>query len=75
MVMKRGDKISFGDHVNRERIFSDYVERRGGDSLATRLGEEEIEKWPFSGQGEGEEVMRKSCSGLMERRRSEEKVS
>jgi hypothetical protein len=33
-VMKR----SFGDHVNQERIFGDYVDRRDGDSLTTKFG-------------------------------------
>jgi hypothetical protein len=47
MVRKGGDERSFGNHVNRERIFSDYVGRRGGDSLTTRFGEEVMEKQPF----------------------------
>jgi hypothetical protein len=50
MVRKRGDKRSSGDHVNRERISSDYVGQGGCDSLTIRFGEEVREKWPFSGQ-------------------------
>jgi hypothetical protein len=30
-LRKIGDGRSFGDHVNRERNFSDYVERREGN--------------------------------------------
>jgi hypothetical protein len=35
-LRKRGDERSFGDHVNRERNFSDYVERREGNSSEKR---------------------------------------
>jgi hypothetical protein len=58
VVRKRGDKRSFGDHVNQKRIFSDYEDRNGGDSLTTRFGEKEIETRPFSGPAEGEGVMK-----------------
>jgi hypothetical protein len=55
MVRRRGDERSFGDHVNRERIFSDYVDR-GGDSLTTRFREGVIENGPYQGQVVGERV-------------------
>lgn len=48
-VRKTGDKCS-GDHVNWERIFSDYMEQGGGDSLTSIFGEEVKDKWPFAGQ-------------------------
>jgi hypothetical protein len=44
VVRKGGDERSFGDHVLWKMISSDYVERRGGDSLNTRFEEEVIEK-------------------------------
>jgi hypothetical protein len=56
-LRKRGDERHFGDHVNRKRIFSDYVERRGGDSLTMKFGEEVTEKQTITGPGE-EEVMK-----------------
>jgi hypothetical protein len=50
MKRRRGDEQSFGDRVNRKRIFSDYVDRRGGDVFTTRSGEEVTENGPFQGQ-------------------------
>jgi hypothetical protein len=47
VVRKGSDERNFGDYVNRERIFSDYMERRGGDSLTMRFGEEVMEKQLF----------------------------
>jgi hypothetical protein len=38
-VVRKG---GFGDHVNRKRIFSDYVGRRAGDYFTTIL---EKRKW------------------------------
>jgi hypothetical protein len=46
-MRKGGDLRSFGDQVNQERIFSDYMERRGGDSLTARFKEEVMEKQPL----------------------------
>jgi hypothetical protein len=46
-VEKKGDDKSSGDHVNQDSIFSDYMERRGGDSLTTRFREEMVKKQPF----------------------------
>jgi hypothetical protein len=34
------DEKSFGYNVNRERIFNNYADLRGGDSLTTMFGEE-----------------------------------
>jgi hypothetical protein len=48
VVSKGGDEI-FGDHVRHEMISCDYVERRRGDSLTTRFGEEVMEKQSFCG--------------------------
>jgi hypothetical protein len=47
VVRKGGDEGSFGEHVFRKRIFSDYVESRAGDYLTTMFGEEEMDKQPF----------------------------
>jgi hypothetical protein len=47
MVRKGGDERSFGDCVRQEMISSDYVERRGGDSLTMRFRLEVIQKQPF----------------------------
>jgi hypothetical protein len=69
--------------VNRERIFSDFVESRGGDSLTMRFREEVVEKRPFSGPGDGRSVgdhekwkgiIRKSFRGLVGGRGGEEQV-
>jgi hypothetical protein len=38
-------------YVNLERIFSDYVDKREGDSLTTKFGEEVMENY-FSGPGD-----------------------
>jgi hypothetical protein len=46
LVRGGGDKRSFGDHVNRERIFSVCVDRKGGDSLTTRFEEEVMKNDP-----------------------------
>jgi hypothetical protein len=45
-------KEVFGDHVNWERIFNVYVDRRS-DSFTTRFREEVMEKQPFSGPDGG----------------------
>jgi hypothetical protein len=50
VVKRRGKERSFGDHVKRERIFSDDVGKRGGDSLTVRFGDEIMENGPFQGQ-------------------------
>lgn len=34
-----------------ERIFSNYMDRRGGDSFSTTYGEKLMEEWPFSEPG------------------------
>jgi hypothetical protein len=34
-----GDERSSGDHINQERIFSVYMDRKGGDSLTTKFAE------------------------------------
>jgi hypothetical protein len=39
--------MKFIDHVGREMISRDYVEKGGGDSLTTIFGEEVMEKQPF----------------------------
>jgi hypothetical protein len=36
MVWKGGDKRNVGDHIGWEMISSNYVDRRGGDSLNIR---------------------------------------
>jgi hypothetical protein len=36
--------------MSRERIFSDYVDRRRGDSVTMRFGEEVMENGLFQGQ-------------------------
>jgi hypothetical protein len=46
MVRRTDDERSFGDHVNRERIFNDYVDRRLSDFLTTRFGEKVMENGP-----------------------------
>lgn len=45
-LRKRGDG-SFGDHMSRERICSDYVGRRRGDSLTMSCREEVMENDSF----------------------------
>jgi spore coat protein CotH len=67
VVRRWDDRISFGGHVNWERIFSDYVDRRGSDSLTMRFGEEVKQNSPFQGQAKGEEVM-KEVLGTMRSR-------
>jgi hypothetical protein len=44
VVRKGGDRRGSSDHLRREMISSDYVERSGGGYKTTRFGEE---KQPF----------------------------
>jgi hypothetical protein len=56
--LTHGEERSFGDHVNQERIFSIYVDRKSGDSFTVRFEEEVLGNGPFQGQVIGEEVMK-----------------
>jgi hypothetical protein len=40
VVRRGGEERSFGGRMNRERIFSVYEDRKGGDFLTTRSEDE-----------------------------------
>jgi hypothetical protein len=49
--------------MNWERIFSIYVDRKGGDSFGVRFEEELMGNGPFQGQVIGEEEVTKEVLG------------
>jgi hypothetical protein len=68
MLRRGGDERSFGDNVNRKRIFSVYVDRKGGDSLTKSFEEEVMENSPFQCQVIREEVMQEVLGTRMGRK-------